>query len=54
MAIACMLIRKAGLSEVKIQDWSGSGQGFRVSNGNGNEIARFNTNEEAVEFAKKH
>ena len=43
---------KAGLSEVKIQDWSDSGQGFRVSNGNGNEIARFNTNEEAVEFAK--
>lgn len=43
----------AGISTVSIQDWSESGQGFRVSNGNGNEIARFNTDAEARDFARK-
>jgi hypothetical protein len=44
---------KSGVSQVRIDDWSKSGQGFRVSNGNGNEIGRFSTDSEARDFAKR-
>ena len=44
---------KAGISEVRIQDWTESGQGWRVSNDNGNDIATFKTELEAKDFARK-
>jgi hypothetical protein len=43
-----------GIAELKVQQWhEGEKQIYRISNGNGNQIAFFKNKQEALEFAKR-